>query len=188
MCGLDAAKAAAREYMAANLPDRDWFIVGGALRDTTLGRPFKDVDIFISGFPTDPVPEFDQEELETTDPADLAADRNAYLMKAYTINYAGFELNIIYMRTPWTLEGIADRCDFGICQVSWCPKTDTTYHSPQFLYDLGHRTLTNTRTTAAERHDRMQDKFPDFLPRNPRNLPTSSGGWIYKDGQVVRQP
>ena len=182
---LDRAKQAARRYMEANYPGRRWWIAGGALRDTDHVVQFKDVDIFVNGFETDPEPEFGDELFD--EPMDRAADRNAYLMRALTVIVDGVTLNLIFMRTDqWTAESIAERCDFGLNQISWCPDTDHTYRSEQYLLDFQHRTLTNTRATAPERHDRMKSKFPGYRVRNPRNLPFSTGGWGYSNGKVTR--
>lgn len=175
---LDEAKKVAAEWMSMTYPCRKWYIAGGCLRDTDLGRDFKDVDIFVSGFETDPEP-VDLDGL-LADPG----DRNAYLMRAEVVSFKGFDLNIIFMRTTWTLEGIADRCDFGICQISWCPEEDRTYRSDAYLWDKERRFATNTRATVPTRFERMADK--GFKVRNPRNLPVATGGWHYVNGQVVR--
>lgn len=176
---LNDAKAAARAFMAEQYPDRQWFICGGALRDTDLGKPFKDVDVFVSGFETDPEP---RDEFGLAD----IGDRNAYLMRAFTIDFMGFDINVILMRTPWTLQTIAERCDFGICQIAWCPETDQTYRSEPYLHDINDRTVTATRATHPERWERMQAKFPLYRMRNPRNLPAATGGWHYVNGEVVK--
>lgn len=173
---LAAAKEAARDYMQRNHPTRTWFLVGGAIRDTDFGIAFKDVDIFVSGYETDP------------DPKAELGDRNAYLMRAYSEWYMGFEINIIFMRRPWTLEQIADRCDFGICQTAWCPVTDRTYRSDAYAADLNNHTLTIARSTHPDRFVRMKAKFPSFTFNNPRNLPAATGGWHYVNGEVVRKP
>ena len=177
---LDHAKKMAVQYMNEHHAGRQWFLVGGALRDTELGKPFKDFDIFVVGYETDPVPlHFNGEKAE-------AGDRNAYLMKAYTVRVEDIDLNLIFMRGDWDLKGIADRCDFGICQIAWCPVTRETYRSEKYEADIKNKTLTVDRATVPERYDRMQAKFPEYTIRNPSNLPTSTGSWHYKDGKVVQ--
>ena len=175
---LRLAKEASMEFMAAFHPDREWWIVGGALRDTELGLDFKDVDIFINGYDTDLLPEGD---------VDLG-DRNAYLLRAYTAKdypYKGerFDINLIFMRGGhWSLESMTDRCDFGICQIGWDPSNNRTYRSSEYLNDYHVKTLTLTRETSRERKNRMENKFSTFAFRNPNNI-TLDGDrmWVYSE-------
>ena len=159
---LDKAKAAAVSFMAGSYPDRTWFIIGGALRDTDMGLPMKDVDIFVSGYEDDPVP----------DDAEDGA-RNAYLLRAFTVPWMGFELNIIFLRGVWDLERATDRCDFGICQIGYDPLTERTYRSDAYRIDRDMRTLTLCRDTVPERKQRMLAKFPDSRFRNRGNFKVS---------------
>lgn len=170
------AKLAAIEFMDTFHPGRTWWIVGGALRDTVLYRPFKDIDIFIGGFATDMLPE---------DAIDLG-DRNAYLLRAYTVKdypYKGekFEINLIFMRGEhWTLERMTNRCDFGICQIGWCPIEDRTYKSVMFNNDVNLHEITLTRETSRERLNRMRSKFPNYSLRNPQDLEVDGDRrWVY---------
>lgn len=164
---LTKAKEAAKEFMQNFHPDREWWIVGGALRDADFGRPFKDIDIFINGRDTDLLPEGCED----------LGDKNAYLLRAYTVKdypYKGetFEVNLIFMRGDfWTLEKMTERCDFGICQIGWEPATDRTYMSDQFIEDRMNRRLTLCRETTQERVDRMARKFPfGWTLHNPKNI------------------
>jgi len=165
------AKFAAMSFMKGSYPDRDWFIVGGLIRDTDMGLPVKDIDIFISGYSTDPLP-----EMSTDD-----GSRNAYLMRAQVIPWMGFELNLVFLRGEWNLERTADRCDYGICQAGWCPRTDRTYRSDQYSQDMQFKQLTLCRDTVPERQVRMQDKFPHFIHRNPKEYAISNKvtSWCY---------
>ena len=181
---LNKAKLAAIEFMETFHPGRDWWIVGGALRDTVLSRDFKDIDIFISGFTTDLLPD---------DAIDLG-DRNAYLLRAYTVKdypYKSekFEINLIFMRgDQWSLESMTNRCDFGICQIGWCPKEDRTYKSRKFERDVNNTTLTLTRNTSQERLKRMKSKFVAYDFINPDRLTIDTDRrWVYspEEGALV---
>lgn len=179
------ALEAAREFMQAFHPDREWWVVGGLLRDNLLGKPVKDVDIFINGRSTDLMPE--------GEPEDGAA--NAYLLRAhkvegYAYNGDTYELNLIFMRgSRWNRHTIANRCDFGICQISWCPVENEVYRSLQFQTDVERKTITLCRETAAERVGRMQRKFTDYALQNPDNLQLDGPHcWHYDpDKQAVVQ-
>lgn len=163
---LDNAKAAAQEFMQAFHPEREWWIVGGLLRDVALYRQWKDIDIFINGYDTDLMPE------DCDDPG----ASNAYLLRAYTVKdypYKDekYEINLIFMRGHnWSLTKITDRCDFGICQIGWCPVTNETYKSEAFEADKRNQTLTLFRETTVERVERMKSKFPGWTLRNPFHL------------------
>ena len=169
------AIAAAKDFMAVHHPAREWWIVGGLLRDDALGRAFKDVDIFINGREGDLLPLG----------CDDLGDRNAYLLRAVKFQYdhdgGTYELNLIFMRGSfWTLESITDRCDFGICQIGYDPVNDVEYRSAQFEDDLKDECFTMCRETTQERVERMEDKFPEYTYRNPKKLSVGgSGAWFY---------
>lgn len=178
------AKLAAIEFMNTFHPNREWWVVGGMLRDTDQGREFKDIDIFIAGFPNDLLPEGDVDD----------GDKNAFLLRAYTVKdypYRGdpYEINLIFMRgADWSLERMADRCDFGICQIGWCPKTGRTYRSDAYNQDRDYRTLTLTRETSQERIRRMELKFPMHGLRNPDHIAVDGKKrWTYDEdtGKLV---
>lgn len=165
---LDKAKAAAAAFMAGSYPDRTWFIIGGALRDTDMGLQMKDVDIFVSGYDNDPIPEGAED-----------GARNAYLLRAYTVPWMGFELNIIFLRGVWDLQRAADRCDFGICQIGYDPTTDVTYRSDAYRTDRSMHTLTLCRDTVPERKKRMQAKFPTHFYSNRDNFKVTNASTTF---------
>jgi hypothetical protein len=171
MSYIQNAKAAAVSFMAGAYPDRDWFIIGGLIRDTDMGFVVKDIDIFISGYKTDPLP-----EARTDD-----GSRNAYLMRAQIIPWLGFQLNLVFLRGKWDLERTADRCDYGVCQAGWCPKTERTYRSDQYIQDIQFKQLTLCRDTVPERQTRMQNKFPHYTHMNPKEYLISDkvSSWAY---------
>lgn len=166
---------AATEFMNDFHPNRKWWIVGGALRDAELGRPFKDIDIFINGIDSDALPDPDVDD----------GDRNAYLRRASveTIIYQGveFELNLIHMRgDDWTLRRVTERCDFGICMIGYGPVSGVTYRSLRYSADIRWNTLTLYRETTTKRRDRMCAKFPNHTYRNPYGLKyDGASAWCY---------
>lgn len=176
MINKHRAKDAAKEFMTHFHPDRKWWIVGGLLRDTELWRPAKDIDIFISGYNEDLLPEGCED----------FGDRNAYLLRAYTVKaypYKGqdYEINLIFMRGDfWTLEKMTDRCDFGICQIGYDPLTGETYRSDKYKADVANKTITMSRDTTQNRINRMREKFPEFEFQNPDDLDVNGKkSWCY---------
>lgn len=171
---LQQIKDLTKLFMSIHFPDREWFIVGGVLRDFDRGADFNDVDVFVSGFEGDPDPDVDD------------GDCNAYLMRAARYNFKGFEINVIILRTHFDLKRVTDRCDFGINQIGWCPVSDETYRSQQYLDDLANEEFTLTRNTPPRRYDRMREKFPDwtFKVRGNARL-AKSKAWRYIDGEIV---
>ena len=165
-------------FMRRYMPDRQWFVVGGALRDSDMGRSFKDVDVFIVGKQFDALPNAGVDR----------GDRNAYVFRADTVIYRGIEINLIHMRgTGWTLESMTDRCDFGICQIGWCPEQNTLYRSDDYKTDKSQHQLTLCRDTAQERLQRMQKKYPWKL-HNPSGFTFRPDSWRYDEtkGALVR--
>jgi len=170
--------AAAVEFMAAFHPDRTWFIVGGLLRDTENGGGnYKDIDIFIVGYDTDLLPKGAED-----------GEKNAYLLRAYTVkDYPFFgrpmEINLIFMRgADWTLERMTDRCDFGICQIGYCPVEGRIYRSDDYMCDKTRGTLTLARETTQARVDRMKAKFPFHRFHNPSGITVDGEkSWCYDE-------
>ena len=169
---------AAKAFMLLNFPDRRWFIVGGLLRDDYLDKPFKDIDVFIVGYSTDPQPD-----------VDLGA-HNAHLYYAETRYFEGFQINLIFMRGDhWSLETMTERCDFGICQIGYCPVEDRVYITDDFKFDATYKILTQCRDTVPSRLTRMQDKFSDFVYYNPSGFELNYTKWSYdkEDGEVKEE-
>ncbi len=166
---FDAGRRAAVDYMDTHYPDRKWAIVGGMLRDERIGRPYKDIDIFVHGYDTDLLP---------TDAHD--GDANAFLLRAHTVEhfwYGGvYEINLIFMRGEWTTKRLADRCDLGFCQIAWTP-SEGLYESDAYIADMANNTMTLYRATSRDHVDRMRMKFPYREYLNPQNIPV--GGDVY---------
>lgn len=132
-------------------PGRSWWIAGGFLRDVALRKPIKDVDVFVNGFKSDALPED-----KTTD----LGKANAYIHYVKDYTYNGTEVNVIFLRgNHWNLQSVADRCDLGICQASWCPLTKTQYFSKRFEANFKHKVITVERDTRREHVERVADKL-----------------------------
>ncbi len=73
---------------------------------------------------------------------------------------------------PFTLKDVAERCDFGICQVSM-GSSGEVYKSPAFLNDYRQYTFTYLRETtnttqvdrSVRRYYRLADKYEGWLLR-----------------------
>ncbi len=152
----NAALQDASTYMTNVMPQiAEWYIIGGFWRDALLGRPFRDIDIFIPHEDT-PV---------DADGVDYELGHN------FTANYGDTEINIIHMPVKHTLQSLVERCDLGICQIGSVKNCrDTLYMSEAFTRDWTHKTLTLMRETRKNHVERMIAKFPEFKFCNPNNF------------------
>jgi len=167
-------------YMSIMFEERKWFVAGGFMRDVALGRPIKDVDIFVNGFATDALPD------KSTDLGAL----NAYIMYTKTVVLpSGVELNLIFLRgNHWNLKNVADRCDIGICQTSLDLQTGEQYFSDNFKEEFEKKHIVVRRSTREEHVTRVSNKlgFPWSNPHNyDLNASPNSTGFVYVNGTMV---
>lgn len=119
-------------------------IAGGCLRDTILGKPMKDVDIFVEGLIQ-------------------AEDANAYMngYKVENLTYGGFDYQICKHRFG---SDFMSTFDLGICKVSYDPVEGYVF-SQDFVQDIAKRTITVLRTDMPNHEEhlaRVVAKYPDF--------------------------
>lgn len=152
------AVLAASRAVKEMFPDHEdkWFIVGGAPRDLLLGEDFNDVDVFISA--------------GGAKPSDKGSGslRRAH-RRIITIGEDQIEVNLIFMKGDWTLQGLADRCDTGICQIGYDPRKEKFYYSDAFSDDFNDNTLTQTRETRSVHIDKLRKRWPNRTYLNPNN-------------------
>lgn len=150
------------------------FIAGGAVRDLILGRPHKDVDIWL-----------------TADKADIASAvavedgwrtvcEGGYvitdLLAIYEYERGGETFNVIVCRFD-TQDQIVGRFDFGISRAVIkrlpCPIGGGTYPVecdlqlyPEFLEDMTRKVFKvrhdNGAKRTAKRWERFQERYPDW--------------------------
>lgn len=154
--GIEVAKDVMRSEGNA---DSDWFVVGGAPRDVLLGNQFKDIDVFVSQPHT----------RRTSDRGSASLARGERFFQQHPVTGETFEINVIYMRGEWTMQGLADRCDVGICQVAVHPRTGEWYTSAAFEEDFANNTMTQTRETRSNHIEKLIKRWPDREYLNPEN-------------------
>lgn len=153
----------------------DAVIAGGALRDTLLGRPVKDIDVFASSeFVASRAVALELHRLFDC-PAKIViseawAEYNAMLdgvacaVEVSPDNITGLPLQVILMDHPVTMQSAVERIDFGLCRVAHNGKE--LFLHPDFVHDQLHECFTIRRCRNAAqlwrsrgRHVRLQAKY-----------------------------
>lgn len=137
------------------LSDINVVISGGCIRDTVLGKPVKDIDIFISYREVeDYLSLFGKtiKDCKTTFYWEGKKERQDYenvdIVGTYELtisnDFNDFEVNIIAMNANYSREQICNRHAFGICRCAL--DKDGFYFSPEFKKDFRNKTMTLFRT------------------------------------------
>lgn len=151
------------------------YLCGGALRDTLLDRPVKDLDFFVpvngpSGTKR-MVNGIDQLLLTACNLEYITDDRG--ISSCYGFRHSlGVEVNIVFVRPRGEILGLSVEdliggFDFGINQVA-LDDTGRWYSTAAFMTDFQNRTFTfNTNRMqdidrSRRRWDRISKRYPDF--------------------------
>lgn len=168
-------------------------IAGGALRDLDNGRQVKDLDVFVP---------------QSTDMAELAARVSVthgdivhtcpgdYIDGAHEVAFTTSfatkrpdlipDLNVIQLRSGCDVQSIAERVDFGLCQISW--NGGFLWHTPAYAEDKKMHTFTVTRADSAEgfartmrRYERLRQKYVGWKLVIPERLARQIADRIAED-------
>lgn len=156
-------------------------IAGGALRDLFLGRPFKDLDIFVHlhdpandraaifsaltalGFCSSGTIDFSYAKGMTKEC--YAADSFTRSVMAFgCIPVVGLlEVQIVVLNEPFKLS----RMDFGLCQIAY--DGDALTYSDEFMHDAVNEVFTVCRADTEDelarsrrRYERLHNKYPGW--------------------------
>lgn len=150
-------------------------VYGGCLRDTLTGQgPIKDVDIAVEVCPEEEgaIAAFAEESCAQIKVQFIGHDYTAYpdVAKSTQVYMPdGLLLNFVHVRFPVTLWNVAERCDFGICQIAldW---DNLVHFTEAFARDKANKTFTYMRDPSDEpqlvrsirRWERLSQKYPDW--------------------------
>ena len=130
--------------------DRTAHIGGGAIRDALLGRPLKDIDVFIDDAVFDAVAAMLRSEFHyvrvsgwAARPEWTAAANGVRRLDDFEKHDETIRVSLIGMNPPRDMKTNLDRFDFGVCQAGW--DGDRVYTTPAFGRDVAHRTFTLLR-------------------------------------------
>lgn len=134
------------------------YIAGGYLRDTLLGKPIKDIDVFVYGDP------WLMERVEK-DRAFVKTSVQEYDGDLFhlTGNIKNTRINLLFPKKNWAAH--FNSFDLGICKVSYELKRDFLHQHSDFIKDAENKTLTHVgKVQHNEEHvHRIQKKYPDYI-------------------------
>ena len=160
-------------------------LAGGAIRDLLLDREVKDLDVFVQA-PTEGAEaaqaKAHQVAAALTMPLGLVLHGDEYMAWANGTLVAIAELkplvsagpfaglptlNLIFTREVPTVQAMADRIDFGICQVALTVRE--AYQTAAFDKDVADGTFTFLKEPdqwprSNRRWKRLQEKYPTYRP------------------------
>jgi hypothetical protein len=143
------------EALQRNIVSGGVHIAGGAVRDTLLGRPIKDIDIFLGDAHGDAA-------------ATLLRSRFGYVKVGEWIQYEGFSdpsvrrvakfekadetipICLIGLAMELTARENVERFDYGICMAAWEGGTRSIFTADQFKRNAEARTFTLCRADNAQ--------------------------------------
>jgi hypothetical protein len=137
-------------------------IAGGAVRDTILDRPIKDIDLFLPNTATESA-------------AQLLRTRFGYVKVGEWAQYEGFSdpvverlakfenareaipLCLIGLRSPMPMRENLERFDFGVCMVAW--DGARTIRTDEFDRDVENKTFTLHRADNQSQFDYSMSRY-----------------------------
>jgi len=122
----------------------NYFAAGGYFRDKRLGKPWKDIDLFIPGKEgeEDPGNEYD-------------------LSSAHEITIQGHKVNLIFLGGPHDMKSVLERMDIGLCQIGF--DGSRLLCTQAFLDDAKNQTITWLTPSNNRGHlNRVMEKYSDF--------------------------
>lgn len=142
------------------------YIAGGYLRDTLLGKPIKDIDVFLYA---------SEQNIELmqckSDFVKTSVEAYNSQMFHLTGNITGTRLNLIFPKYPWHKH--FETFDIGLCKICYDVKQNILKQSPEFRRDVDNKTITllpNPRP-CQEHVDRVMRKYPDYRVINYVDIP-----------------
>ena len=122
----------------------NYYAAGGYFRDKRLGKPWKDIDLFIPG------------------PEGSVDEGNEYdLSSAHEITIQGHKVNLIFLGGSHGMKSVLERMDIGLCQIG--VYDGKLLCTQEFLDDVKNRTITWLTPSDNRGHlNRVMEKYSDF--------------------------
>lgn len=146
-------------------------IAGGALRDLKMGKPIKDIDIFLSDTTEEQIDAF----LVAQNANQIYAIREMRCYGAFSnkevhrvLTYPKLvgEYDVEFIALDTQFENVLNRFDFGLCQIMYDGTNVIT--TSEFVTDVSSKKLTLLRcdnpdqyNRSMKRATRMLEKYPD---------------------------
>lgn len=145
----------------------DLYIAGGYLRDTLLGKPIKDIDLYVY-FHT----EADRQQFLKLSSFQVNSNSDYEEGDLYfTGTWKNTRINVIAPKNEWRVH--FNTFDIGLCKVYYNLRTDTLVRSYDFNRDVEGRTLTLlcSGDMYSEHTRRLVDKYPEYTVRDHTGVP-----------------
>jgi hypothetical protein len=123
-------------------------IAGGAVRDTILDRPIKDIDVFLANDATDEAAlllrsKFGYVKVGEWVSYELFSDPDVSRVARFERADETVPICLIGLKSPKPMDVNVERFDFGICMAAW--DGHDVYKTDAFDHDAGHQTFTLLR-------------------------------------------
>ena len=142
-------------------------IGGGAVRDSLLKRPIRDVDLFIDSAVTDPAAQLLRSKFGFIKVSDWMAAgyyRKSVLELARVATFEKADetipIQLIGLNGPTTMQQNIGRFDFGACMAGW--DGDQVCTTEQFKIDVYNETFTLCRAESQWQYDNSMRRFQKF--------------------------
>jgi len=144
-----------------------YYIAGGYLRDSLLGKPIKDIDLFV--------------DLSTRYAAQASKTLERLVMQPWYVPSAGdydssmfhtvgtikdTRINLIIPKTSF--EEHFETFDLGLCKIYYNVVEDKLVQHEDFIRDVDNKTLTRLKPIndlCLSHLARVESKYPDYVPR-----------------------
>ncbi len=161
--------------MRLQVPERQLFLAGGAVRDTIMGKSVKDLDVFIHAHTLEDFQvsckRLDREYGTSKTERDVIAEYRTWHheivgVRDYVIN--GLDVQVIGFDVPnFSLQAILDKIDYGICRVG-LDELGGIYTTPEFREDRRNSIFTlhyvgqSGLAPSIRRFARLSAKYPTW--------------------------
>lgn len=155
------------EWLYHIAQDHPVYIAGGFLRDSLLGRPVKDIDVYILLGENAELKRFAHKPTvyKKMTSVTYEGDPSNCIRNVYQCTSAGFDrINIITMG-PYVnfSEFIENSFDIGLCKIYYDVGAGTLHTTPEFEKDVRNKTLTVSHYSPENDHlRRILAKYPKY--------------------------
>ena len=137
-------------------------IGGGAVRDTLLERPIRDVDLFLEADATDGAAcvlrsRFGYVKVGEWESYEMFSDPAVIRVAKFEKADETIPICLIGLKHPRMMQANLERFDFGICMAAW--NGDEVYTAPEYKTDIERKTFTLCRADNQPQFNYSMSRF-----------------------------